>query len=119
VRRGRNDDDISAMTSRQATVLRWIAITINAFNRLADASHYKIALWRFVHASVCDHAVTVLEALTYAGTRESLAPVERRSGSQSIPLVVAPDVDAVGQDGRLHDTRGGLARSPQGRKWPS
>jgi dTDP-glucose 4,6-dehydratase len=30
----------------------------------------------FVHGSVGEHAVTVLDALTYAGSRESLAPVE-------------------------------------------
>jgi dTDP-glucose 4,6-dehydratase len=30
----------------------------------------------FVHTAVGDHAVTVLDALTYAGSRESLAPVE-------------------------------------------
>jgi dTDP-glucose 4,6-dehydratase len=30
----------------------------------------------FVHSAVREHAVTVLDALTYAGSRESLAPVE-------------------------------------------
>ena len=30
----------------------------------------------FVHSAVGEHAVTVLDALTYAGSRESLAPVE-------------------------------------------
>ena len=30
----------------------------------------------FVHGAVREHAVTVLDALTYAGSRESLAPVE-------------------------------------------
>ena len=30
----------------------------------------------FVHGAVGEHAVTVLDALTYAGSRESLAPVE-------------------------------------------
>jgi dTDP-glucose 4,6-dehydratase len=30
----------------------------------------------FVHGAVHEHAVTVLDALTYAGSRESLAPVE-------------------------------------------
>jgi dTDP-glucose 4,6-dehydratase len=30
----------------------------------------------FVHSSVREHAVTVLDALTYAGSRESLSPVE-------------------------------------------
>lgn len=30
----------------------------------------------FVHGAVHDHSVTVLDALTYAGSRESLAPVE-------------------------------------------
>ena len=30
----------------------------------------------FVHSAVRDHTVTVLDALTYAGSRESLAPVE-------------------------------------------
>jgi dTDP-glucose 4,6-dehydratase len=30
----------------------------------------------FVHGAVRDHTVTVLDALTYAGSRESLAPVE-------------------------------------------
>ena len=30
----------------------------------------------FVHTAVGEHAVTVLDALTYAGSRESLAPVE-------------------------------------------
>ena len=35
----------------------------------------------FVHATVRDHpedTVTVLDAMTYAASRESLAPVERR-----------------------------------------
>jgi dTDP-glucose 4,6-dehydratase len=30
----------------------------------------------FVHSAVSEHAVTVLDALTYAGSRESLAPVD-------------------------------------------
>ena len=30
----------------------------------------------FVHGAVGEHAVTVLDALTYAGSRESLAPVQ-------------------------------------------
>src|SRR6185295_15833547 len=30
----------------------------------------------FVHSAKGEHAVTVLDALTYAGSRESLAPVE-------------------------------------------
>ncbi|GFG52008.1 dTDP-glucose 4,6-dehydratase [Mycolicibacterium agri] len=30
----------------------------------------------FVHGAVAEHSVTVLDALTYAGSRESLAPVE-------------------------------------------
>src|SRR5215217_3479112 len=30
----------------------------------------------FVHSAVPEHQVTVLDALTYAGSRESLAPVE-------------------------------------------
>src|SRR6202008_2929572 len=32
----------------------------------------------FVHGAVGEHTVTVLDALTYAGSRESLAPVEDR-----------------------------------------
>src|SRR4029079_18009659 len=30
----------------------------------------------FVHGAVREHSVTVLDALTYAGSRESLAPVQ-------------------------------------------
>jgi len=35
-------EDSSALTAQQAAVLKWIAITMNAFNRIAIASHYKI-----------------------------------------------------------------------------
>lgn len=35
-------DDSAALTAQQAAVLKWIAITMNAFNRIAIASHYKI-----------------------------------------------------------------------------
>ena len=35
-------EDNSALTTQQAAVLKWIAITMNAFNRIAIASHYKI-----------------------------------------------------------------------------
>ena len=36
-------EDNSALTTQQAAVLKWIAITMNAFNRIAIASRYKIA----------------------------------------------------------------------------
>jgi len=35
-------EDSSALTTQQAAVLKWTAITMNAFNRIAIASHYKI-----------------------------------------------------------------------------
>jgi AhpD family alkylhydroperoxidase len=35
-------EDSAALTTQQAAVLKWIAITMNAFNRIAIASHYKI-----------------------------------------------------------------------------
>jgi AhpD family alkylhydroperoxidase len=35
-------EDSSALTTQQEAVLKWIAITMNAFNRIAIASHYKI-----------------------------------------------------------------------------
>jgi AhpD family alkylhydroperoxidase len=35
-------EDSSALTTQQAAVLKWIAITMNAFNRIAISSHYKI-----------------------------------------------------------------------------
>jgi AhpD family alkylhydroperoxidase len=35
-------EDSSALTTQQSAVLKWIAITMNAFNRIAIASHYKI-----------------------------------------------------------------------------
>jgi AhpD family alkylhydroperoxidase len=35
-------EDSSALTTQQAAVLQWIAITMNAFNRIAISSHYKI-----------------------------------------------------------------------------
>lgn len=35
-------EDSSALNSQQAAALKWIAITMNAFNRIAIASHYKI-----------------------------------------------------------------------------
>ena len=34
---------LSALTAQQAAVLRWLAIVINAFNRIAISSHYKVA----------------------------------------------------------------------------
>lgn len=43
----------------------------------------------FVHTAVGEHAVTVLDALTYAGSRESLAPVENE-----IRLVAGDITDA-------------------------
>jgi dTDP-glucose 4,6-dehydratase len=43
----------------------------------------------FVHSAVPEHSVTVLDALTYAGSRESLAPVEN-----DIRLVRADITDA-------------------------
>jgi AhpD family alkylhydroperoxidase len=35
-------EDGSALTTQQAAVLKWIAITMNAFNRIAIASRYEI-----------------------------------------------------------------------------
>lgn len=40
---GLDAEDRSALTAQQAAVLKWIAVTMNAFNRIAIASHYKIA----------------------------------------------------------------------------
>jgi AhpD family alkylhydroperoxidase len=37
-----NDDDFDALTGAQAAALRWVAIAINAFNRVAISSHYVV-----------------------------------------------------------------------------
>lgn len=34
---------LSALTAPQIAALRWVAIVINAFNRIAISSHYKVA----------------------------------------------------------------------------
>jgi len=39
---GLADEDSPALTTQQAAALKWVAITMNAFNRIAIASHYKI-----------------------------------------------------------------------------
>ena len=54
----------------------------------------------FVQGAVREHAVTVLDALTYAGSRESLAPVE--------------DDDPAGA-GRHHRCRAGVQARRRGR----
>ena len=36
------DDDTSAVSPEQAAALRWAAIAINAFNRIAISSHYAV-----------------------------------------------------------------------------
>ncbi|MDG4664883.1 carboxymuconolactone decarboxylase family protein [Mycobacterium sp. 236(2023)] len=36
------DDDTAAITDQQAAALRWVAIAINAFNRVAISSHYVV-----------------------------------------------------------------------------
>lgn len=38
----RRDDDTSAVSHEQAAALRWAAIAINAFNRIAISSHYAV-----------------------------------------------------------------------------
>lgn len=40
---GLDAEDGSTLTAQQAAVLKWVAITMNAFNRIAIASHYKVA----------------------------------------------------------------------------
>ena len=47
----------------------------------------------YVHVAARDHEVTVLDALTYAGSRESLAPVEDK-----IELVQGDITDACSVD---------------------
>ena len=37
------DDDTAAVSDRQAAALRWVAIAINAFNRIAISGHYTVA----------------------------------------------------------------------------
>ena len=39
---GLDSEDGSALTAQQAAVLKWIAVTMNAFNRIAIASNYKV-----------------------------------------------------------------------------
>ena len=36
------DDETAAVTDQQAAALRWVAISINAFNRVAISSHYAV-----------------------------------------------------------------------------
>lgn len=36
------DDDTAAVSGRQAAALRWVAVVINAFNRIAISSHYAV-----------------------------------------------------------------------------
>lgn len=36
------DDDTAAVSDQQAAALRWVAISINAFNRVAISSHYAV-----------------------------------------------------------------------------
>lgn len=36
------DDDTTAVSGQQAAALRWVAVVINAFNRIAISSHYAI-----------------------------------------------------------------------------
>lgn len=36
------DDDTAAVDDQQAAALRWVAISINAFNRVAISSHYSV-----------------------------------------------------------------------------
>ncbi|PIM50343.1 alkylhydroperoxidase, partial [Roseateles chitinivorans] len=33
---------LTALSTQQVAVLRWLAVTINAFNRIAISSHYKV-----------------------------------------------------------------------------
>lgn len=36
------DDETAAVSDQQAAALRWVAISINAFNRVAISSHYAV-----------------------------------------------------------------------------
>jgi AhpD family alkylhydroperoxidase len=36
------DDDTAAVSGQQAAALRWVAVVINAFNRIAISSHYAV-----------------------------------------------------------------------------
>lgn len=36
------DDDTAAVTGEQAATLRWVAVAINALNRIAISSHYAV-----------------------------------------------------------------------------
>ncbi|ORB32566.1 carboxymuconolactone decarboxylase family protein [Mycolicibacterium parafortuitum] len=36
------DDDTSAVSAQQAATLRWVAVAINALNRVAISSHYTV-----------------------------------------------------------------------------
>jgi len=41
-RRRLPDDDLSTLTTSQIAAVRWLAIVINAFNRVAITSHYPV-----------------------------------------------------------------------------
>ncbi len=36
------DDDTASVSGQQAAALRWVAVVINAFNRIAISSHYAV-----------------------------------------------------------------------------